>query len=113
VFNTDSESVSAVSPTDYSLDIPEMYRLDICRAIEILKTGGCREVFLFGSLTTDQAKAESDIDLAVKGCPKGKFFSFLGQLLLELDHPVDLVNLDSQDAFAKYLEKEGNLLRIG
>jgi len=37
----------------------------------------------------------------------------LGKLLLELDHSVDLVNLDRQDAFARYLEKEGELLQIG
>jgi hypothetical protein len=37
----------------------------------------------------------------------------LGKLLWELDRPVDLIDLDTQDAFTQYLEKEGVLLRIG
>jgi predicted nucleotidyltransferase len=69
-------------------------------------------VFLFGSLAAGEVKDKSDIDLAVRGCPKGEFFHILGKLLLELDYPVDLVNLDSQDAFAHYLEREGALLQI-
>jgi predicted nucleotidyltransferase len=69
-------------------------------------------VFLFGSLATGEVKDKSDIDLAVRGCPKGEFFHLLGRLLLELDYPVDLANLDSQDAFARYLEQEGELLQI-
>lgn len=52
-------------------------------------------------------------DLAVRGCPRGEFFHLLGSLLLQLDYPVDLVNLDGRDAFARYLEKEGGLLQIG
>jgi hypothetical protein len=37
----------------------------------------------------------------------------LGRLLLELEHPVDLVDLDGQHAFACYLEEEGDLLQVG
>jgi hypothetical protein len=37
----------------------------------------------------------------------------LGRLLWELGHPVDLVNLDSEDAFAQYLQREEVLVRIG
>ena len=51
--------------------------------------------------------------LAVRGCPKGKFFHLLGRLLLELEHPGDLVDLDRQHAFARYLEEEGELLQVG
>ncbi len=95
------------------LQLPETYRRDVYRAVEILKGAGCTHIFLFGSLTAGKAGAGSDIDLAIRGCPKGRFFHLLGKLLLELDHPVDLVNLDHQDAFAHYLEKEGELFRIG
>jgi len=93
--------------------LPETYRKDVRRAVEILKGAGCTDVFLFGSLATGEIKDKSDIDLAIRGCPKGRFFHLLGRLLLELDYPVDLVNLDRQDAFARYLEKEGELLQIG
>ena len=96
-----------------NVQLPETYQKNIRRAAEILKGAGCTDVFLFGSLAAGNIRGESDIDLAIRGCPKGKFFHLLGRLLLDLDYPVDLVNLDSQDAFAHYLEKEGGLLQIG
>ena len=92
---------------------PEAYQRDIRRAVEILREGGCARVFLFGSLATARDEDGSDIDLAISGCPKGKFFHLLGKLLLELEHPVDLIDLDGQDAFARYIEKEGELVQIG
>ena len=95
------------------VQLPETYQKNIHRAVEILKGVGCTDIFLFGSLATGNIRGESDIDLAIRGCPKEKFFHLLGRLLLDLDYPVDLVNLDRQDAFAHYLEKEGGLLQIG
>jgi len=96
-----------------NIAIPEVFREDISRAVRILKEGGCSEIFLFGSGVTGKVRDESDIDLAIRGCPQGSFFQLLGRLLWELDHPVDLVNLDTQDAFVQYLRKEGVLVRVG
>lgn len=93
--------------------IPEKYQKDVRRAVEILTEAGCTHVFLFGSLAAGDIREGSDIDLAIRGCPKGSFFHLLGKLLLELKHSVDLVSLDRQDAFALYLEKEGGLLQVG
>lgn len=93
--------------------VPGVFHEDIGRAVRILREGGCSEVFLFGSGAWGNICDESDMDLAVRGCPRGRFFQLLGRLLLELDHPVDLVNLDAQDAFAQYLQKEGLLVRVG
>ena len=95
------------------VQLPETYQKDVRRAVEILRGAGCTDIFLFGSLAGGKVTDQSDIDLAIRGCPKGKFFHLLGRLLLELDYPVDLVNLDRQDAFVRYLEKEGELLQIG
>lgn len=92
---------------------PEIYQRDVRRAVKILKEAGCTQVFLFGSLAADKVQEGSDIDLAVRGCPKGQFFHLLGKLLLELHHSVDLVSLDKQDDFARYLEKEGELVQVG
>jgi len=94
-------------------DFPDDYKRDIVRAIEILKNGGCSDIFLFGSIATGEYRKKSDIDLAIKGCPKGKFFHLLGKLLFELKYSVDLINLDNQDAFARYLENNGDLIQIG
>ncbi|MCB0153952.1 MAG: nucleotidyltransferase domain-containing protein, partial [Anaerolineae bacterium] len=93
--------------------LPASHRADIEQAVEILKAGKCDQIFLFGSLVSEHFDSDSDIDLAIQGCPPGEFFNLLGQLLLALDHRVDLVNLDSPDAFAQFLKQEGELIRIG
>ena len=96
-----------------TIRLPDIYQRDVRRAVEILTEAGCSEVFLFGSLASGSVQEGADIDLAVRGCPKGKFFHLLGKLLLELYHSVDLVSLDRQDDFARYLEQEGELLQVG
>lgn len=93
-------------------DIPDDYKRDIIRAREILVNGGCSDIFLYGSLATGEFRNKSDIDLAIRGCPKGKFFHLLGKLLFELKYSVDLINLDNKNAFSRYLEKEGELIQI-
>lgn len=94
-------------------EFPDDFKQDLLRAIEILKTGGCSDIFLFGSLATGELRDNSDIDLAVRGCPKGKFFHLLGKLLFELKYSVDLIDLDRQDTFSRYLLNEGELIQIG
>ena len=98
--------------TNSKLQLPKVYQKDIQKAVEILKEEGCREVYLFGSLAEGEVREGSDIDLAIRGCPKGNFFHTLGKLMLELDHSVDLVDLDGDDAFARFLEAEGDLVQI-
>ncbi|MBM4045216.1 MAG: nucleotidyltransferase domain-containing protein [Planctomycetes bacterium] len=94
------------------ITLPEAFRRDIDRAVQILKDAGCTEVFVFGSLAEGRASERSDIDLAVRGCPKGDFFRLLGKLLMELDHPVHLVSLDREDPFAEFLQKRRELVRV-
>lgn len=92
--------------------VPERYRDDIEHGIRILKEAGCKEIFIFGSLIKGDIREDSDIDLAIRGCPSGMYFHVLGKLLIELNHPVDLIDLDRGDDFAKYLEKEGELIYV-
>jgi predicted nucleotidyltransferase len=98
---------------DAIVQLPENYQKNIQRAVKILKEAGCTAIFLFGSLATGKIREESDIDLAICGCPKGKFFHLWGLLMFELDYSVDLVKLDNQDAFAHYLVQYGELVKIG
>ena len=95
-----------------NLQLPQTYQQNLIRAVEILKQGGCTEVYLFGSLTSGRFHELSDIDLAVRGCPPGNFFPLLGKLLVTLDYSVDLVDLDKNLAFAHFLEQEKELQRI-
>ena len=90
----------------------EDLKKELGKAVKILKAGGCREVYLFGSAKSGKWAKKSDLDLAVRGCPPGKFFPLLGKLLLQLKYPVDLINLDNQDAFSRFLENEGELFQI-
>jgi predicted nucleotidyltransferase len=92
--------------------LPRGYRDDITKAVGILKAEGCKEVYLFGSLAEGRVDECSDIDLAIRGCPPGKFFELLGKLLLELSHSVDLVNLDKKSDFAQFIEREGALINV-
>jgi predicted nucleotidyltransferase len=82
------------------------------KAAALLKSAGCKEVFLFGSVAEGNDNENSDIDIAVKGCPPGRFFELLGKLMLELDCRVDLVNLDHEDPFSRHLLNKGQLLHV-
>jgi predicted nucleotidyltransferase len=93
-------------------ELPVAYQKDLHRAVKILRAAECTDIYLFGSLAGEQIRPDSDIDLAIRGCPQGKFFELIGQLLFELDHPVDLICLDHQDAFATFLEEHGELIRL-
>jgi hypothetical protein len=53
-----------------------------------------------------------NIDLAVKGLEKRNYFKILGKLMMALDHPVDLINLEKKDRFSALLIKKGNLVRV-
>ena len=86
---------------------------DLQLAVQILKDAGCLEVYLFGSRATGKSRDQSDIDLAIRGCPEGKFFRLVGQLYMELDTRVDLVDLDNQeDPFARRLVASGELVPV-
>ena len=55
---------------------------------------------------------ESDIDLAVRGCPPQRFFHLLGRLMINLEHRVDLVDLDVPTPFVEALLARGTLVRL-
>lgn len=93
--------------------LPAEYRPDIDRAVRILRQGGCTEVHLFGSIAEGRMTPGSDIDLAVRGCPPEKFFALLGELMVELEHAVDLVDLDADKGLAEFLQQHAELLHVG
>lgn len=94
------------------LELPVSYKRDLGKAIEILRGFGCTAIYLFGSLAHGKPHEGSDIDLAVRGCPPNRFFRALGYLLTELQHSVDLIDLDSGDPTSSYLERQGKLVQI-
>lgn len=93
--------------------LPARFRPDIERAVRILRQGGCTEVYLFGSIAEGRTTSRSDIDLAVRGCPPEKFFALFGELMVELEHAVDLVDLDADEEFAEFLQQHAELVHVG
>jgi len=92
--------------------IPQGYQKDIQRAIELIRESGCNEIYLFGSLSEGNERVGSDIDLAIKGCNPDAYFQLVGKLMMELEHPVDLINLDREDDLTRYLETEGDMVIV-
>ncbi len=92
--------------------IPDEYKSDVERAIKILKKNRCKKIYLFGTMAKGKANLNSDIDLAVEECPEGRFFAIYAELIMELDHPVDLINLGDKDAFSKFLIQENELKMV-
>jgi predicted nucleotidyltransferase len=82
-------------------------------AVAALKAAGAREVYLFGSAAKGTMRDNSDVDLAVSGLPPAVFFRAMAQASRALGRPLDLVDLDHDNPFTRYLKKEGELHRVG
>jgi predicted nucleotidyltransferase len=95
------------------MTFPDEYRQDIETAVSLLKSEGCTEIYLFGSLAQGKTPhARTDLDIAVRGLPRRRYFEIYGRLLLVLTHPVDLVDLDAETPFTHMLKKQGSLHRV-
>ena len=93
--------------------LPLDYINDVNKAVNILKSAGCSEIYIFGSLVSGLYKKTSDIDLAVKGLPKKIFFKISGKLMMELEHRFDLVELDDEDNnFSKFILENEVFIRV-
>ncbi|MDR2170031.1 MAG: nucleotidyltransferase domain-containing protein [Planctomycetaceae bacterium] len=95
------------------LNIPQKYRKDIEIATTLLKNEGCKSIYLFGSLVTGKSNDESDIDIGIKGLPKGKFFEVCSKLYFTMDNDVDIVDFDSNEDFYCLLNRLGEVVEIG
>jgi len=95
------------------LNIPIKYRQDIETATNLLKREGCEAIFLFGSLVTGKIREDSDIDIGVKGLPKGKFFKVYSRLYFDMENKIDLVDFDKNSDFYSMLNSIGEVVQIG
>jgi len=93
-------------------EIPDEYRKDIEKAIAILKRYGCTEIYIFGSLAKGNFSENSDIDFAVKGLKKGNFYKVGALLNMEMEHNFDLIKLDHDDSFSKFILEKEVFLRV-
>jgi len=95
------------------LNIPQKYRKDVETATNLLKDEGCQSVFLFGSLVTGKIRDNSDIDIGIKGLPKGKFLSLYSRLYFDFENKIDLVDFDTNSDFYSMLNSIGEVVQIG
>jgi len=93
--------------------IPVKYRKDIEDAAALLKNEGCEAVYLFGSLVTGKVHQNSDIDIGIKGFPKGMFFKIYSKIYFAFDTKIDLVDFDKNPDFYALLKKLGEVVEIG
>ena len=84
----------------------------IREAAEVLKTYGAKEVYVFGSAASGEMDEYSDVDMAVSGLPPGVFFEAMGKAGDMLRRQLDLVDLDLDSPFTRYLREEGELKRV-
>jgi predicted nucleotidyltransferase len=70
------------------LKIPMKYQKDIEIATNLLKNEGCQSIYLFGSLVTGKNHDNSDIDIGIKGLPKGKFFEACSKVYFAIDNEI-------------------------
>lgn len=82
------------------------------KAAAILMEAGADAVYVFGSVAEGKAHSRSDIDLAVTGLPENKFFEVMGRTMIVLPRALDLVDLDAETPFTRYLIRKGKLRRV-
>jgi predicted nucleotidyltransferase len=90
----------------------EMNRL-VNKAASALKAAGAKEVYVFGSASKGKTRPNSDVDMAVSGLPPEVFFRAMARASRALGRPIDLIDLDEDNPFTRYLKKEGELQRVG
>jgi predicted nucleotidyltransferase len=82
------------------------------RAAAVLRKEGAEEVYLFGSARGGREADDSDVDLAVTGLAPSKFFRAMGRAHRALGCPLDLIDLDEDTPFTRYLKEEKELLLV-
>lgn len=85
----------------------------IKRATAELKAAGAREVYVFGSAAKGIQDAASDLDLAVSGLPPSLYYRMGARVSDLIGRSVDLIDLDVDTPFTRYLREENELVRMG
>ncbi|TVR90568.1 MAG: nucleotidyltransferase domain-containing protein [Spirochaetaceae bacterium] len=81
-------------------------------ATNYLKSVGCSEIYLFGSVAEGNAREASDFDIAVRSIPAKKFFAIYGELLSRISRPVDLVDIDLQANLGRRILANTHIKRV-
>lgn len=84
---------------------------DIGEIVSILSKYDADRIYLFGSYATGEIREDSDIDLAVEGMAEDVFFKAFGEILLQINRDVDLIDLsDAKRTLRSRIEREGRVI---
>lgn len=91
---------------------PEFVSAEVEKAAAIISAEpGVRRILLFGSAAQHAQTRGSDLDFAVEGLDPLRHFSVLGELMLTLDAPVDLVRWEEAgDALRAEILRKGTVV---
>ena len=95
-----------------SQEIAARARVDLNKAVPILRSYGAKRILLFGSLCcSGRFHPDSDIDLAVEGIPVKDVTRAAADLMMAMDWPTDLKPLEEVgDFFRSRIVEEGEVL---
>jgi predicted nucleotidyltransferase len=96
---------------DPASPIPDIPAL-LARAAAILREEGASEVYVFGSLARGEGGRDSDLDFAVSGLPEERVLRAMGRLLSETGRMSDLIRVEREPDFVRYLQSTGELRRV-
>jgi predicted nucleotidyltransferase len=82
------------------------------KAADIFKRAGAEAGYLFGSAAENKLRPDSDVDLAVSGLKPNLFFQTVSQAEDFLQRPLDVIDLDIETPFTRYLKTKGKLQRV-
>lgn len=83
----------------------------LTKIIEYLKSIGCKEIILFGSLSDGTFDDTSDIDIAVSGISPCSYFKAVATLPSIIKWKVDLVTMDYiSKQLKERIRKDGRIL---
>jgi predicted nucleotidyltransferase len=82
------------------------------QATAVFKSAGAAEVYLFGSAAKGSLRTDSDIDLAISGLQPELFFAIMSQAEDVVQCRLDVIDLDMDTPFTRYLKRKGALQRV-
>jgi len=84
----------------------------LAKSVAILRRHGARRIVLFGSSSTRPGEAR-DLDMACRGISPREFLRAVGELMDQVDVPVDLVDLTDETPFTRLIEERGEVVYEG
>ncbi len=93
-------------------NIDEKDKKELSNAIELLKSFGAKEIYIFGSMARGDFDQYSDWDFAVRGIPSSDYYTVLARLMKILSRSVDLVDLDEANPLSTYVRTKKEFTRV-